>query len=275
MVSQACDFWGRKWFLTLLVFCGAIGSLIVAQAKSMGMVIAGVSIVGVSFGNQPLLHAVVSEVLPRRWRGYGQGACAAANSLGCILGLVVGAALNRTNDPTKEGFRNYFYMTMAIHIVAGLLTLVGYNPPPTTKQKEYRGRTMDKLKKLDWAGFVLLAAGLTLFCLGLSFSQNPYPWTDPHVCATFAVGMAFVVALVVYETWFTKEGMFHHGLFQMGRNYAICLFCVFTDGISFFAANLYFAFEVCLRKTKLLSASMARFAIFPLTLKPGQCAVRD
>ena len=87
--------------------------------------------------------------------------------------------------------------------------------------------------------------------------------------------MAFVVALVVYETWFTKEGMFHHGLFQMGRNYAICLFCVFTDGISFFAANLYFAFEVCLRKTKLLSASMARFAIFPLTLKPGQCAVRD
>ncbi|UNI21280.1 hypothetical protein JDV02_007282 [Purpureocillium takamizusanense] len=244
MVSQACDYWGRKWFLTILVFIGALGALIIAQAKSINMIIAGVSVMGVAFGNQPLLHAVVSEVLPRRWRGYGQGGTAAANSMGSVFGVVVGAALNRTNDPTKDGFRTYFYIVMAVHIVAGLLTLVGYNPPPTKKQKEFRGRTMDKLRTLDWGGFALLAAGLTLFCLALSWSQNPYPWSEPHVCATFAVGMAFALGLVVYETWFVKEGMFHHGLFNMGRNFPICLFCIFTDGIAFFAANLYFAFEV-------------------------------
>ncbi|KAJ6437285.1 siderophore iron transporter [Purpureocillium lavendulum] len=244
VVSQACDYFGRKWFLTLLTFLGAVGCVIVSRATTMNMAIAGMGVVGISFGTQPLLHAVVSEVLPRRWRGYGQGAAAACNSLGCVLGLIVGAVLNRTNDPTKEGFRYYFYMGMAVHVLASLLCLVGYNPPPTQKQREYSGRTMDKLKMLDWVGYVLMAAGLTIFCLALSWSQNPYPWSDPHVCATFAVGIAFMVALVVYETYFKKDGMFDHGLFSMNRNYAICLFCVFTDGIAFFAANIYFAFEV-------------------------------
>jgi len=38
--------------------------------------------------------------------------------------------------------------------------------------------------------------------------------------------------------------MFHHGLFSNGRNFPIALFCVFVEGLSFFAANNYFAFEV-------------------------------
>ena len=38
--------------------------------------------------------------------------------------------------------------------------------------------------------------------------------------------------------------MFHHGLFSMGRNFPIALMCVFVEGLVFFAANNYFAFQV-------------------------------
>lgn len=210
----------------------------------MNMAIAGFSVIGISFGAQPLLHTVTSEVLPRRWRGWGQAANMTSNGLGSILGLLIGGALNRTNDPTSDGFRYYFYMAMAFYLAAVLLTIAAYNPPETERQKQFAGRTMDKLKMLDWVGYLLLASGLVLFCVGLSWSQNPYPWSDAHVSATFAVGLALAVCLIGYETFLKKDGMFHHGLFNGNRNFSISLFCVFAEGVGFFAANIYFAFQV-------------------------------
>lgn len=167
-----------------------------------------------------------------------------SNGLGSITGLVVGGALNRSNDPAADGFRYYFYMATGWYLLSAILCAVAYNPPATEKQREFRGRSLEKLQKLDWIGYFLLAAGLVLFCVGLSWSQAPYLWSDPHVSATFAVGLVLALVLVVYETWFKKDGMFHHGLFTENRNFAIALFCVFAEGVAFFAANTYFAFQV-------------------------------
>ena len=210
----------------------------------MNMAIGGFCIIGVAFSAQPLLHTVTSEVLPRRWRAHGQAANMASNGLGSITGLIVGGALNRSGDPGADGFRYYFYMAAAWYILAVILCLVAYHPPPTPKQSEFRGQTWAKLSKLDWTGYFLLAGGLVLFCLGLSWSESPYPWSDPHVSATFAVGLALALLLVVYETWYKKDGMFHHQLFTGNRNFSISIFCVFAEGVAFFAANTYFAFEV-------------------------------
>jgi MFS family permease len=208
----------------------------------MNMAIAGFCVIGIAFGTQPLLHAVTSEVLPRRWRAYGQAADMVSNGVGSIIGLVVGGALNRTGNPASDGFRYYFYMTMAWFAISAVITALVYNPPETEKMRSFT--TSEKLAKLDWIGYFLLSVGLVLFCVGLSYSQNPYPWSDPHVSATFAVGMAGAIALVVYETYFKKDGMFHHGLFSRDRNFAISVVCIFAEGVAFFAANTYFAFQV-------------------------------
>ncbi|KAJ3549458.1 hypothetical protein NM208_g492 [Fusarium decemcellulare] len=244
IVSQAADYWGRKWFLVILTVFGGVGSIIIARADSMAMAIAGSCITGVCFGVQPLLHAVTSEVLPRRWRAWAQATDMISNGLGSITGLLVGGALNRSNDIHSEGFRTYFLMAMGCYFMAALLTWLLYNPPPTAAQKTYSGRTRDKLRMLDWIGFALLATGLVLFCIALSWSQNPYPWGQPRVSATFAVGVSLCIGLVIYEVFFKKDGMFHHGLFSRDRNFAIATFCVFIEGVAFFAANNYFAFQV-------------------------------
>lgn len=59
IVAQAADYWGRKWFLVGLSFSGALGSLVVALATSMSMVVAGCCLVGTVFGVQPLLQWVL------------------------------------------------------------------------------------------------------------------------------------------------------------------------------------------------------------------------
>jgi MFS family permease len=240
IVSQAADYWGRKWFLVILTFIGAIGSIVVARATSMEMAIAGFCITGISYGAQPLLHAVSSEVIPRRYRSWGQAADLVSNALGGITALLVGGAFTRTSNTPSEGFRNYWYMSTALFIVAAALCAVAYNPPATERQASF---TMgEKLAKLDWVGYFLLTSGIILFCVGLSWSQNPFPWSDPHTSATFAVGLVLLVGLAVYETFVKKDGMFHHGLFQ-NRNFAVVIVCIFCEGLAFFAANQYFAFQ--------------------------------
>jgi hypothetical protein len=219
---------------------GAVGAVMVARASSMTMVIAGFTIIGVAFGAQPLLHTVASEVLPRRWRAWAQAAIMIANGLALCSGLLVGGALNRDGNP--DGFRYYFYIAMALFTVAAAICAFAYQPLPSTLETEYS--TKEKLGKLDWVGYILLASSLVLFCVGLSWSQNPYEWSDPHPSATFAVGLALASGLILYETKFKKDGMFHHGLFKGNRNFTISLICVFCEGIAFFAANIYFAFQV-------------------------------
>ncbi|KAH8594915.1 major facilitator superfamily domain-containing protein [Bisporella sp. PMI_857] len=238
-VSQAADYWGRRWFLIILTFMGIVGSIIVARANSMNMAIAGMCINGLSYGAQPLLHAVVSEVLPRKDRPFAQATVNVAASLGGLLALVIGGAMARHDN--HEGFRNYWYMSTAFYALATALCLVLYNPPPRPTQLGLT--TGEKLKKLDWIGYFLLASGLVLFCIALSWSQNPYQWTDVHILATFLIGVALIAGLAVYETWFKTDGMFHHGLFSRGWNFVIALICVFVEGLVFFAANNYFAFE--------------------------------
>ncbi|KAK4226209.1 putative siderophore iron transporter protein [Podospora fimiseda] len=229
IVSQAADYWSRKWLLVILTLFGAAGSIVVARATSINMLI-------------PLLHVVTSEVLPRRWRAYGQASDMVSNAPASILGLYVGGGLNRTSNPASDGFRYYFYMTMGLFLAASLLCAIVYNPPPLPTQTELT--TVEKLKKLDWVGYILLSMGLVLFSVGLSYSKNPYEWSNVRVSGTFAIGLAISIAPAVYETYFKKDGMFHHGLFTGNRNFTIATLCVFSEGVAFFAANTYFAFQI-------------------------------
>lgn len=240
IVSQASDYWGRKCFLVILTLFGTVGGVIVARASSMVMVIVGFTILGIAFGAQPLLHTVASEVLPRRWRAWAQAGIMAANGLGLITGLVVGGALNRHGNPS--GFRHYFYIAMALFAIASVICVFAYRPLPTRLQTTYTFR--EKVAQLDWIGYGLLASSLVLFSVGLFWSQNPYKWSDPHPSVTFAVGLALALLLILYETKFKADGMFHHGLFESNRNFTIATICVFCEGIAFFAANIYFAFQV-------------------------------
>ncbi|EEU41142.1 uncharacterized protein NECHADRAFT_46417, partial [Fusarium vanettenii 77-13-4] len=86
--SQAADYWGRKWFLVLSTVCGMIGCIIISRAASMGMAIGGSVICGLSYGSQPLLVAVASEIVPRRYRAVVQSGLGIATATGAIFGLL-------------------------------------------------------------------------------------------------------------------------------------------------------------------------------------------
>ncbi|KAF4436026.1 hypothetical protein F53441_13339, partial [Fusarium austroafricanum] len=238
-VSQAADLWGRKVFLVVLTTFGFVGSIVIAHAHSSSTAIAGFAIVGISYGAQPLLHTILSEVVARKWRPWAQGSVHIAAALGAIVGLLVGGAVTRNEN--YGGFRTYWYMVAGIYVFATVSCHLLYNPPPRTLQL---GLSIpEKLGCLDLMGYAIITPALVLFCMSMAWLQNPYPWADGHVLVTFIVGLFLVLALIAYETLIKKDGMFHHHLFQH-RNFALALGCIFIEGIVFLCANNYFSFQV-------------------------------
>ena len=219
--------------------CGGIGSIVVSRAQTMGTAIAGFCIIGISFGVQPLLHAVVSEILPRKHRAYAQATVNASAGVGAFIALCMGGALLRNN--VLNNYRIYLYFTAAIYFVAAAGIAALYNPPK--REEEATLTTKQKLARLDWTGYALLIPGLVLFCIALSWSKNPYPWSSSRIISTFVIGILLLIGFCVYEWRFTKVGILDHRIFQ-GRNFSIALILIFIEGIVFFAANSYFPFEV-------------------------------
>ncbi|KAJ4179768.1 hypothetical protein NW767_014541 [Fusarium falciforme] len=235
-VSQMADYWGRKWLLVVLLAIGFAGTMIIARAENIATVIAGFILVGINYGCQPILFAVPSEVLPRSMRPVAQATISISSSIGGYLGLIMGGALLRYND--LENYRIYFYVVAAFFGMSLLGVVFFYSPPPREEQVAFGLK--QKLGKLDWIGYVLIAAGLTLFSMALAWSDNPYSWTDAHIIAPFVIGVILIIISIIYEWRIKKDGIANHAVFAH-RNTAIALLALFIDGISFFTANNYFA----------------------------------
>ncbi|KAM6506720.1 hypothetical protein FSOLCH5_013695 [Fusarium solani] len=249
-VSQMVDYWGRKWLLVVLLAVGFAGNMIVARAENIATVIAGFVLIGVNYGCQPILFAVPSEVLPRSQRPIAQASINISSSIGGFLGLVIGGALLRYND--LENYRIYFYIVAAFFGMSLLGVVFAYSPPPREEQVSLGVK--QKLGKLDWVGYALIAPGLTLFSVALAWSENPYSWSDVHIIAPFVIGVVLIITAVFYEWLIKKDGVANHAVFNH-RNTTIAILAIWIDGVSFFTANNYFAqqFSMLTGKDMLIS----------------------
>lgn len=207
----------------------------------MGMAIAGEAICGLGFGTQPLLYTVASEILPRRYRPIAQGGMNVAINMAGAFGLLVGSVIIKEHS---EGFRIYWYLSAGLMGVSALVCFLLYNPSPRPLQLSLT--LNEKLERLDWVGYFLLVSGIVLFGMALTWSDNPYSWGDAHILAPFVLGLAFLLGLAIHNGFYKRNGLFHHALFKKDRNFALAMLAMFVEGMSFFAANNFFALEMSL-----------------------------
>lgn len=259
-ISQAADYWGRKQPLIALSLVGVIGCIVISRAQTSRTIIAGFAILGLNFGCQSVILAVLSEILPRCYRPIGQASASLAASLGGVIGLLMGGGLLK--DGNLPNYRIFWYIEAGLYAIAALGCLIGYNPPSRELQASLS--TSEKLSRLDWVGYLIIAPGLVLFSMALSWSNNPYTWGSPNILGPFIVGVVAMILFIVYEWRFKEDGMLHHGLWH-NRNFAVSLLVIFVEGLTFFAANSYFAYEVMVMYDVNILIAGANFAIMFFT----------
>ena len=199
-ISEAADYWGRKYLVIVLGLCGVVGCIIGSRANSIGMMFAAQAIASLSMASQPLLHAITSEIIARQYRPLAQIFNNIAAGFGGVVGLLVGGALTLNN---VQGWRTYWYIAAGIYACSAIGITLLYHP--RTRPLQAGLSAVEKIRRLDWISYILLLVGLSLFCTALSWSQNPYQWSNAHIIIPFVLGVIFMIILAIYSR-FIKKG---------------------------------------------------------------------
>ncbi|KAJ5175113.1 uncharacterized protein N7482_000990 [Penicillium canariense] len=245
LLSSLSDtFQARKAFLVGPAIISFIGSAIAPGSTNIYRLIAAQVLIGFGFATVPLAYCVPSDILPRRWRAMAQACINIAGSVGACAGPLIIGSLTRANPHT--GWRNYYWIQMALWGVTAIGLFVGYRPPKRHTRLDHLS-FWQKLGRVDLLGFFLLTAGLTIFLTGLNLGGGLYTWSSGPVLATLIVGILTLVAFGIYEWKFTRTGILHHDLFHGGKvgnsaghTFAICIVLIFIEAIMLFPFVIFY-----------------------------------
>jgi MFS family permease len=140
---------------------------------------------------------VVGEIVPMKWRFLATGFTFAwAIPLSGLAPAISYAFIFKTS----VGWRGIFYLLIALNTLCTAGWFFFYHPP-TFHMKHTTGRKTQFIKEFDYIGSLLMALGLMLFLMGLSWGGALHPWNSAHVISTIVIGFLCLVAFFVYETF--------------------------------------------------------------------------
>ncbi|KAL1908635.1 hypothetical protein Sste5344_005459 [Sporothrix stenoceras] len=98
----------------------------------------------------------------------------------------------------------------------------------------------DILKQIDYVGAVLSIVGLTIFLVALQSGGYSHPWTSAYVLSQLIIGLALIMAWVIWEWKLAKWPMVPRQLFQGQYAVALSFFVAFVAGINFYSLINFF-----------------------------------
>src|SRR3954454_2202414 len=182
IIGRLGDMFGKRRLLLVTLVAFALGSALSAVAGSIGVLIGGRVIQGVAGGLFPLSFAIVRDELPRDKVASSIGIVSSITGIGGGVGLVLGGVI-----VDHASWHWIFWVSLAITLVALVATWLLVPESPITTP----GR-------VDLGGAALLAFGLACPLIGVSQSST-WGWGDPRTIALVALGVPFLVGLVLYE----------------------------------------------------------------------------
>ncbi|EXJ66790.1 uncharacterized protein A1O5_09985 [Cladophialophora psammophila CBS 110553] len=193
LVGRLGDIYGRRYFILIGDVFGLIGCCVSATGNNINTLIGGGIFIGTASACQQQAWAGVSEMVPKKYRGFAIGifelACAPAGAFGPIMGNAI--AYHTT-------WRWAYWVPFILNCVAFVLVLFFYHPKNQYIREEGKSR-FQELADMDWVGFALCAVGLCLFLLGISFGGNLLPWKSGGTISMIVLGLLLLIVCGIYE----------------------------------------------------------------------------
>ena len=211
IIGRLSDIFGRRYFFIVGAFLAMIGTLISALAINVNMLIVGSMIKALAAATQLSCYYTIGELIPSKYRYLMIGAINVWNLPGQGFAPVVAQSL----VATRVGWRAVYFLLTAVNGASLICYCVFYHPPNFHQKHGQREKKMDFVKKFDYVGTLLYAAGLTMFLLGLSWGGTKYSWTSAEVLSFILIGFGCLVAFVCWELFMDlKEPLVPMSLFR-------------------------------------------------------------
>ncbi|SBW22243.1 EmrB/QacA subfamily drug resistance transporter [Candidatus Protofrankia californiensis] len=184
LYGKASDIYGRRTVLQLSITIFLIGSTLCGLAQSMYQLVGFRAIQGLGAGGLiSLALAVIGDIVPPRERGRYQGYFSGVFGASSILGPLIGGFL-----VDHGSWRWVFFVNLPV----GLAALVVIN---RTLRLPFRRRRA----AIDWAGAVLLVAGLSAVLLAAQTGGKDFPWSSWQIATMIAAGTVLIIGFALRE----------------------------------------------------------------------------
>ncbi|QDS75827.1 hypothetical protein FKW77_001054 [Venturia effusa] len=225
LVGRISDIFGRRWVFAGGSIVGLLGSVICAVSQDVPTLVGGTALIGIGASTQVSFPIVVGELLPMKYRFYGNALIFVFAIPGSGFGPAVANAFILYTSVGWRGMAELFlsfpadkpgvyYLLIAINGAAAICWIVFYHPP-TFEMKHGSESVLKYVKDFDYIGTLLYSLGLLLFIMGLSWGGSVHPWRSAAVLVTTLGGVALLVAFMLWELYANlNEPLVPIGLFK-------------------------------------------------------------
>jgi EmrB/QacA subfamily drug resistance transporter len=175
------DLYGKGRVLTAILLIFSVGAVINALAPSIGVLIAGRVLQGVSGGVFPLAFGIVRDTFPREQVPGGLAIISAIFGVGGAIGLPLSGIIVDNFDLSWLFWISLFALPAAF----AAHRLIPPSPPVPDA-------------RVDWLGAVILSLGLGAILLGVSHAGD-WGWGSTKTLGTIAGGLFALIAFVAVE----------------------------------------------------------------------------
>ncbi|MBQ1066838.1 MDR family MFS transporter [Micromonospora sp. D75] len=183
--GKLADLFNKKLLIQIAIVVFLVGSIAAGFAQSAGQLIAARAFQGIGVGGlQALVQVAIAAMIPPRERGRYNGYLGGVMALATVGGPLLGGLIV---DTSWLGWRWCFFVGVPVAAVALFLLQVTLNLP-TVRRKNV---------KIDYLGASLIAAGVSVLLIWISFVDDSFAWASWQTGAMVG-GAVLLLALAVW-----------------------------------------------------------------------------
>ncbi|HEX6194427.1 MAG TPA: MDR family MFS transporter [Jiangellaceae bacterium] len=183
--GKISDLYGRRPMFQTAIVIFVLGSVVLALAPNMGVLIAGRAVQGLGAGGLiALALSIIGDVIPPRERGRYQGYFGVVFGSASVAGPLLGGFF--TDGP---GWRWIFWINVPIGIAALVVTSLALRMPVVRREH-----------KIDYVGAAFLVAAVSSILLYTAWAGPEFGFGSPRSLALLFAGLALVGILMFIES---------------------------------------------------------------------------
>ncbi|SCL73353.1 MDR family MFS transporter [Micromonospora peucetia] len=183
--GKLADLFNKKLLVQVAIVVFLVGSVIAGFAQTAGQLIAARAFQGIGVGGlQALVQVAIAAMIPPRERGRYNGYLGGVMAVATVGGPLLGGLIV---DTSWLGWRWCFFVGVPVAAIALVLLQFTLRLPTVRRENV----------KIDYLGATLIAAGVSVLLIWISFVDNSFAWASWQTAAM--VGGA--VALLVLAVW--------------------------------------------------------------------------
>lgn len=185
--GKLADLYSKKLLVQISIVVFVVGSILAGLSQNAGELIAARAFQGIGVGGlQALVQVVIAAMIPPRERGRYNGYLGGVMAVATVGGPLLGGVIV---DTSWLGWRWCFFVGVPIAVIA-LFVL----------QKTLHIATLRRDNvKIDYLGAALIAAGVSVLLIWVSFVDGSFAWLSWQTFAMVGAGLLLLALAVRVE----------------------------------------------------------------------------